>query len=93
MEIIHGNCTSQDICISAVKEQDIETKLRQVIADWAVVNLRFANFKQRGELLLKGAETAEIIAQLEDSLMIISSLLANRYIRQINLDPKLPNLE
>lgn len=73
---------SQDICISAVKEQDIEIKLRQVIADWAVVNLQFANFKQRGELLLKGVETAEIIAQLEDSLMIISSLLANRYIRQ-----------
>ncbi|XP_025155775.1 dynein heavy chain 8, axonemal [Harpegnathos saltator] len=69
----------EEICISAVKEQDIEIKLRQVIADWTVVNLQFANFKQRGELLLKGAETAEIIAQLEDSLMIISSLLANRY--------------
>lgn len=81
MKIIHGICVLQDICISAVKEQDIETKLRQVIADWAVVNLQFASFKQRGELLLKGVETAEIIAQLEDSLMIISSLLANRYIR------------
>ncbi|XP_014480405.1 PREDICTED: dynein heavy chain 8, axonemal [Dinoponera quadriceps] len=69
----------EDICISAVKEQDIETRLRQIIADWAIVNLQFASFKQRGELLLKGVETAEIIAQLEDSLMIISSLLANRY--------------
>ncbi|CAL1673547.1 unnamed protein product [Lasius platythorax] len=69
----------EDICISAVKEQDIEIKLKQVIADWAIVNLQFASFKQRGELLLKGIETAEIIAQLEDSLMIISSLLANRY--------------
>ncbi|XP_026831330.1 dynein heavy chain 8, axonemal [Ooceraea biroi] len=69
----------EDICISAVKELDIETKLKQIIADWAVVNLQFASFKQRGELLLKGVETAEIIAQLEDSLMIISSLLANRY--------------
>ncbi|XP_036143732.1 dynein heavy chain 8, axonemal [Monomorium pharaonis] len=69
----------EDICISAVKEQDIEFKLKQIIADWAVINLQFALFKQRGELLLKGIETAEIIAQLEDSLMIISSLLANRY--------------
>lgn len=74
-----------------MKEQDIETKLRQVIADWAVINLQFANFKQRGELLLKGVETAEIIAQLEDSLMIISSLLANRYVLGRLLDPKLPN--
>jgi len=73
----------QDICISAIKEQDIESKLKQVIADWAVVNLQFSPFKQRGELLLKGIDTAEIIAQLEDSLMIISSLLANRYIKYI----------
>lgn len=62
-----------------MKEQDIEVKLKQVIADWAIINLQFTHFKQRGELLLKGIETAEIITLLEDSLMIISSLLANRY--------------
>lgn len=72
-----------------MKELDIETKLKQIIADWAVVNLQFALFKQRGELLLKGVETAEIIAQLEDSLMIISSLLANRYSLDIRLSLKL----
>ncbi|OXU30794.1 hypothetical protein TSAR_013179 [Trichomalopsis sarcophagae] len=69
----------EDICISAIKEKDIESKFKQVIADWSIVNLQFANFKQRGELMLRGAETQEIISQLEDSLMIISSLLANRY--------------
>ncbi|XP_051153326.1 dynein axonemal heavy chain 8 isoform X1 [Leptopilina boulardi] len=69
----------EDICISSVKEKDIESKLNQVIADWAIVDLQFSSFKQRGELLLKGTETAEIISQLEDSLMIISSLVANRY--------------
>lgn len=62
-----------------MKEQEIESKLKQVIADWAIVDLQFTQFKQRGELLLKGAETAEIISELEDSLMVISSLLANRY--------------
>lgn len=66
-----------------MKEQDIEIKLKQIIADWAIVNLQFASFKQRGELLLKGIETVEIITQLEDSLMIISSLLANRYEKYI----------
>lgn len=74
----------EDICISAVKEMDIESKLKQVIADWSVIDLQFAMFKQRGELLLKGTETTEIISQLEDSLMVISSLMANRFAHSAN---------
>lgn len=62
-----------------MKEKDIEAKLKQVIAEWAVVELSFASFKSRGELLLTGGETSEIITSLEDSLMIMNSLLSNRY--------------
>ncbi|KAI0213081.1 Dynein heavy chain 8, axonemal [Lamellibrachia satsuma] len=67
----------EDVCIAAVKEKDIEAKLQQIVAEWTVQTLQFASFKVRGELLLRGQETLDIVTLMEDSLMMLSSLLSN----------------
>lgn len=70
----------EDICISAVREKDIEAKLSAVIADWTHQELKLAGFKSRGDLLLKGDRVSEIIPMLEDSLMVLGSLMSNRFV-------------
>ena len=62
-----------------MKERDIEAKLKDVVAEWSSHTLSFAPFRTRGELLLKGADTAEKVALMEDSLMVLASLLSNRW--------------
>uniref|UniRef100_A0A8V0ZBE3 Dynein axonemal heavy chain 8 n=1 Tax=Gallus gallus TaxID=9031 RepID=A0A8V0ZBE3_CHICK len=77
--ILQNKDDIEDICISATKEKDIEAKLSQISESWGNQFLSFSSFKGRGELLLKGSESAEIITLMEDSLMILGSLLSNRY--------------
>ena len=69
----------EDVCVAAVKELDIEAKLKGVVNEWSTQELQFSMFKKRGELMLKGDASADIVSLMEDSLMILGSLMSNRY--------------
>ncbi|TPX71761.1 hypothetical protein SpCBS45565_g00838 [Spizellomyces sp. 'palustris'] len=69
----------EDICTAAVKEADIEIKLKQVVTEWEDKSFILAAFKNRGNLILKPSSTSEIISQMEDGLMTLASLMSNRY--------------
>lgn len=74
------------MCIAADKERDIEAKLQQIIAEWVTVNIKLVNYKGRGEVILKGTDTAEIVTHLEESQMTMGSLASNRYNKPFKKD-------
>ncbi|CAF4457185.1 unnamed protein product, partial [Adineta steineri] len=69
----------EDISITAQKERDIESKLFSIENEWRQREFKFASFKNRGELLLRGQETSEILAAIDDSNLILAALASNRY--------------
>ncbi|KAL0227387.1 hypothetical protein P9112_014711 [Eukaryota sp. TZLM1-RC] len=69
----------EEIANSAVKEREIEIRLGQIENDWRDQAFEFAEYKSRGLLLLKPAETSEIVALLEDSQMVLGGLISSRY--------------
>ena len=70
----------EDIANSAVKELAIETKLKEFDLDWATKALTFAPFKSRGNIMLNGGATGELMESLEETQMNLGSIMASRYV-------------
>ncbi|GFR42148.1 hypothetical protein Agub_g3000 [Astrephomene gubernaculifera] len=69
----------EELTGAAVKEEMIEVKLAQLKADWANQNLAFAEYKNRGPVILKPSDTSELMEKLEESQMTLGSMATNRY--------------
>ena len=69
-----------DICNAAEQEAKINAKLREIEIDWQSTEFTFSPFRGMDDMLLKGAETQEIITKIEDSIVALSGLNSNRFV-------------
>ncbi|CAG9462434.1 unnamed protein product [Pedinophyceae sp. YPF-701] len=69
----------EDLAMGAVKEEQIELKLAKIEEEWNDMVLVFADYRNRGPVILKGGETAEMIEKLEDTQMQLGSMATNRF--------------
>jgi len=69
----------EDLAVSAVKEEQIETKLALIASDWSRQTFTFTTYKGRGAVALESGPTMELVEKLEDSQMTLASIATNRY--------------
>jgi dynein heavy chain len=58
----------EDLSTAAIKEAQVETKLRQIETEWSDQVFSFGTYKSRGTVTLAMAPTAELIEKLEVSI-------------------------
>ncbi|ESN99020.1 hypothetical protein HELRODRAFT_162498 [Helobdella robusta] len=68
----------QDVCITASREKDIAYKLKSLEDFWRSQKFDFSTFKGK-ELLFKGDSINETVTFIEDAMVLLSSLISNRY--------------
>jgi dynein heavy chain, axonemal len=76
----------EDLASAAVKEKGIERKLDSLRSDWAIQNVSFAEHKNRGPVVIKPSDYAELVERLEESQMSLSSMATNRYSKPFESD-------
>lgn len=68
-----------ELTTASSKEEAIESKLAGISDEWSDAQFVFVAYKNRGDVLLRAADTAEIIEKLEDTQMVLGSMATNRY--------------
>lgn len=70
----------EEICISAKKEQELETKMRSIEEEWNEQVLNFTSYKDYGEICLDRSYTEQLLEQLEDAQEILATMLTSKYV-------------
>jgi dynein heavy chain len=70
----------EEICLSAKKEQELESKMRSIEEEWNEQVLSFSTYKDYGEICLDKKYTEQLLEQLEDAQEILANMLTSRYV-------------
>lgn len=70
----------EEICLSAKKEQELESKMRSIEEEWNEQVLSFNSYKDYGEICLDKRYTEELLEQLEDAQESLANMLTSRYV-------------
>lgn len=70
----------EEICLSAKKEQELESKMRSIEEEWNEQVLSFNAYKDYGEICLDKRYTEQLLEQLEDAQEILANMLTSRYV-------------
>ena len=71
--------TVDDLASRAGKEAGVEAKLAALAAEWSAATLTFTDHKARGPVVLKPADTADLVERLEDAQVTLGAMASNRY--------------
>ena len=69
----------EELCSTIIKEDALQKKLMALQKQWEEETFTFSDHKQRGTVVLKPTETAELMERLEESSMTMGGMSASRY--------------
>ena len=70
----------------ATKEAEMGSKLSTIAREWQLQPLCLAAFKARPNMVLKGAETQEMVEKLEETQLILVSMMTSRYVGHVKAE-------
>ena len=77
--LLKFNDDLEDMTTGASKECGIERKLNDIDGEWSGLELVFAGYRARGDVILSQTETGELIEKLEEAQMNLQGMATNRY--------------
>ena len=76
----------EEICDGADKQLRIENELANIKESWDKEDFEFTNFKNRGEVILRGQVVNDVIEKLEESMANLNQMLTMKHVKPFRED-------